>query len=1077
MRSVLFGLAVAASFSATARANDKPNLKPPPDWVKPVALPQGPATSDGTAARILLLDQQVDFQHGVRTAFTDTAIKIQTPQGLAVGNLSIPWSPDTDELAVHKLVIRRGDQVIDVLASGQTFTVIRREQNLESATLDGMLTANIQPEGLQVGDILEFAISIASADPTLKGHVEQIGATWNGIPIEHAHLRAQWPAGLPVRLREGGPLPALKPTVRDGLSSVDLTMEGVKPVTPPKGAPARFSVGRLVEFSDFKSWSDLGALLAPLYQKAALVGAQGPLRTELERIRALSPDPKIRTQAALALVQDRIRYVALAMGTGGLVPADAETTWSRRYGDCKAKTVMLLALLHELGVEAEPVAVSSAGGDGMDEHLPMIGLFDHVLVRAVIAGRTYWLDGTRLGDTNLDRLETPAFGWGLPLVPTGAALVRIIPPPLDRPGAETSIRLDASAGLMTPAPARIEKVLRGDSAIEFNQALSERVGEARDQALRQYWRNDFDFIDIKGVEAVFDANTGEERLSMNGVAHMDWSQGWFRLDNTNIGYDADFARDPGQNQDAPYANAYPYFNRTVETIIMPPNLPTNTGTVGSNVDETIAGVEYHRRTTLSGATFTVEASERSIAPEFSAKAAPAAQQRLREISGQAIAVTRPSNYLATDQDMNALLATNPTTAREFLTRGGVLLDRQRYDQALSDFDHAVELDPKNASALADRGITHVWKSQFDAAAKDLDAASAIDPRNAVVFRARGLMAQKKGAYRDAITAYTTAQDIQPSAFSLLHRSEAEYAANDLDAALRDSASVLKDVPNATQLYLLRANILLRQGKPDAAAVEADSLAAAAPRDDYAQVAAGNIYSSVHKDAEAMKAYSRALAIAPKAYIYINRAGHRPRSDMAGRRADVDAALAADPTLTTAMAAKADLLVEQGDFAGATAVYSKALEGSPQDLGLLIGRGVVYARAGDGPRAEKDFAAARGKTPQPGLLNNLCWAKATAGVALDSALQDCNAAVAGTPDQPAFLDSRGLVQLRLGHADDAIADYDRALAIRPDQPSSLFGRAVAWARKGDKTKSDADAAAAAKIDPNIQTTFEQYGVKR
>ena len=61
----------------------------------------------------------------------------------------------------------------------------------------------------------------------------------------------------------------------------------------------------------------------------------------------------MRAQAALGLVQDRIRYVALAMGTGGLVPADAATTWSRRFGDCKGKTVLLLAMLRALGVTTE----------------------------------------------------------------------------------------------------------------------------------------------------------------------------------------------------------------------------------------------------------------------------------------------------------------------------------------------------------------------------------------------------------------------------------------------------------------------------------------------------------------------------------------------------------------------------------------------------------------------------------------------------------------------------------------------------------------------------------------------------
>ena len=43
---------------------------------------------------------------------------------------------------------------------------------------------------------------------------------------------------------------------------------------------------------------------------------------------------------------------------------------------------------------------------------------------------------------------------------------------------------------------------------------------------------------------------------------------------------------------------------------------------------------------------------------------------------------------------------------------------------------------------------------------------------------------------------------------------------------------------------------------------------------------------------------------------------------------------------------------------------------------------------------------------------MCWAKAIAGVALGSALADCNAALAKAPNVAGYLDSRGLVLLRL-----------------------------------------------------------------
>ena len=73
-------------------------------------------------------------------------------------------------------------------------------------------------------------------------------------------------------------------------------------------------------------------------------------------------------------MQERVRYVALLMGQGGYVPAAAETNSSRRYGDCKAKTALLLAILHELGIAAEPVVVNAVAGDMVADRLPSIGM-------------------------------------------------------------------------------------------------------------------------------------------------------------------------------------------------------------------------------------------------------------------------------------------------------------------------------------------------------------------------------------------------------------------------------------------------------------------------------------------------------------------------------------------------------------------------------------------------------------------------------------------------------------------------------------------------------------------------------
>jgi hypothetical protein len=197
---VALGLVLAA---APAWAQDQVKVAAPPDWVKPISVTAASAGPDTPAAvRIVLEDQEVRFGADGDEEFAEQVLKFQTPQGLAAGSVTIPWNPETDTLTVHKVQILRGGQVIDVLAGGQTFTVLRRETNLELATLDGVLTAALQPEGLQVGDMLDLAFSIKHRDPALRGLSQFVGGDILPLPIGRLRIREVWPASKTIHWRE-----------------------------------------------------------------------------------------------------------------------------------------------------------------------------------------------------------------------------------------------------------------------------------------------------------------------------------------------------------------------------------------------------------------------------------------------------------------------------------------------------------------------------------------------------------------------------------------------------------------------------------------------------------------------------------------------------------------------------------------------------------------------------------------------------------------------------------------------------------------------------------------------------------
>jgi tetratricopeptide (TPR) repeat protein len=109
------------------------------------------------------------------------------------------------------------------------------------------------------------------------------------------------------------------------------------------------------------------------------------------------------------------------------------------------------------------------------------------------------------------------------------------------------------------------------------------------------------------------------------------------------------------------------------------------------------------------------------------------------------------------------------------------------------------------------------------------------------------------------------------------------------------------------------------------------------------------------------------------------------------------------------------------------------------------------------------------------FNNRCWARAQTGQALELALADCNQALQLLPNRASFLDTRALVNFRLGRFDKAIADASAALATEPTYESSLYVRGAARRRLGDRAGGDADIAAAKMISQTVAAEYAGYGV--
>lgn len=619
LRISILALAVLGLSPAHA-AEDQVKRGPVPAWVTPSALMAVP----DDAAGLMFFRRQDSLIHLDRQGqaeYLGYRIKILHPNALQLGNLSVAWKPAAGAPTVHTIRIHRGQDVIDVLKTG-TFEILRREGQLEAAWLDGVLTAVLRVADLRVGDELEVELTTRSNDPTLgSDNAGVLMVAPQPLPGRY-HIGLSWDEGQQPTIRA---TPDVEAAVERSARAIDLRFDNPPALNLPTDAPARYNWRRLVEYSDFADWAAVSRRFAPIYAAAAKLPANSPLKQEAARIAAAHASPMDRARAALKLVQQDVRYIYVGIDNGNLTPATAEETWQRRYGDCKGKTALLLALLAELNIQAEVVLANNSGfDDGLDARLPGPGLFDHVLVRALIDGKRYWLDGTMPPVVPPGADPVLPYRWVLPLSAQGATIEHVAWRPQAVPDYITLYEIDARRGFDQPARITSRTITRGIKGLEQQVQLSALTREQmldtyREKAIGATWQ------EIDNVQWRYDERAQASILTIVGTGTVDWDEDGngaksLALPGGGFSPPERRARGAGPDRDLPYYTA-PDFNCYVTTVRVPTATRADQWRLNPGYDSRIFGRNYYRAFEMRDGAIRMIRGARVEQPEIDAASA------------------------------------------------------------------------------------------------------------------------------------------------------------------------------------------------------------------------------------------------------------------------------------------------------------------------------------------------------------------------------------------------------------------------------------------------------------------------
>lgn len=420
MQRILFVViaAVAGAFGPLhAALADQLFTGPNPNWAEVLDIPTpSPAMLGAATGGVLLLlsDEQVQWTDDEKQTYVRAATLVTDRAGLeAAATLQLVHAPDYESLTLTRLVVIRGDQVIDHTETAAANILFRQTQS-DDGMYEGTWTAVMQVPDLRVGDVVDYSF-------TRRTLPIAAGATRSGtavlefdVPVVLARVVVTWPKDWPIYISGWPARVAFAQTPGEGTLRHVWTRTDQMPVRPEPGVPAGYTENVVIDYSTFPDWSGVAGALSPYYMENYPLGADWD--TKLRAIQATQSDDGSRVIAALRAVQDELRYVGTPIGAGGLIARTPEDVALSGYGDRKEKALLLRTMLDKMGIEAYVALTDIDQGYALANRKPAIGAFDHAIVKVVVDDAVYWMDPTARNEGgDLFSAVVPDYGYALPL--------------------------------------------------------------------------------------------------------------------------------------------------------------------------------------------------------------------------------------------------------------------------------------------------------------------------------------------------------------------------------------------------------------------------------------------------------------------------------------------------------------------------------------------------------------------------------------------------------------------------------------------------------------------------------------
>lgn len=416
--------------------------------------------------------------------------------------------------------------------------------------------------------------------------------------------------------------------------------------------------------------------------------------------------------------------------------------------------------------------------------------------------------------------------------------------------------------------------------------------------------------------------------------------------------------------------------------------------------------------------------------------------------------------------MHGASVENRELAKVYVARAVALQQKGDDQAAIKDFNTAGKLDRTNPRPWIGLGNLYAAKADYSHAFANYDRAMNIAPDDPVVYDNRGTALESMGRHEEAIADFSRAIILDPqdtSAYS--NRATVYRASKRMDLAIADLAEVLRADPSDGLAYYDRGTAYELSGEFDKARSDYHETVRRMPSYAPASAALGRLDAkddpqlALAEFGAAIRLDPKSPALRARALLYLSL--EEPERALP----DLDQVIANDGSDAIAWANRGVTKAKLGDYAGAIADCTRALELSPTAANR-VNRGNAYATLHRDDEALADFNMVLQADPR-NLSALLGRADADySRKRLTAALDDYTRVIDADPHSAMAYLRRGNMHLDLKEFGFAFDDYTESLKLDPNQPVVLVNRSIAAARLGRRSEAANDQRQALALDPSI-----------